>query len=177
MSILGTLGIMAGASALGNVLSPVTKGLGNLISGGTWKQSGQEIATQDFNAGEAQKQRDWEEEMSSSAYQRSMEDLKAAGLNPSLIYGTGGAASTPAGSAAHGSAIPQTNNLVGNFAGILNSVANLMNSSTRQLANVRYSKHLDYKERDDIQETTNKIYDTAGKLLGHFVSDSYHYKK
>lgn len=177
MSILGTTLALGGSALVGNLLQPVTKGISNLISGGNWRQSGQEIASQEFNAGEAQKQRNWEEQMSSTAYQRSMADLEAAGLNPSLIYGTGGAASTPSGSAAHASPIANSNPLMGNFASILNSAANLMNSSTRQLASDRYSKHLDYKERDDIQETTNKIYDTAGKLLGHFVSDLYHYKK
>lgn len=177
MSILGTAAALGGASLIGNLLNPVTKGLGNLISGGTWKQSGQEIASQEFNAGEAQKQRDWEEQMSSTAYQRSMADLEAAGLNPAQIYGTGGAASTPSGSAAHGSPIANSNPLMGNFASILNSAANLMNSSTRQLANDRYSKHLDYKERDEIQDITNNIYDAAGKLIAKSVGTKFKFKQ
>lgn len=179
MSILGTIAGGLGLSALGNLLSPVTKGIGNLISGGTWQQSGQEIKSQEFNAQEAQKQRDWEQNMSNTAYQRSMGDLEAAGLNPNLIYGTGGAASTPGGASAHGNMAPPGANssLVSNLATVINSASNLMNASTRQLASDRYSKHLDYKERDEIQETTNKIYDNAGKILGHFVSDSYRYRK
>ena len=51
-----------------------------------------------YNSAEAQANRDWQEHMSSTAYQRAVEDMKKAGLNPILAFANGGA-STPGGSA------------------------------------------------------------------------------
>lgn len=55
----------------------------------------------EFNAQEAQKQRDFEEQMSNTAYQRQVSDMQAAGVNPALAMGgSSSGASTPSGSAA-----------------------------------------------------------------------------
>lgn len=52
-----------------------------------------------FSANEAQKQRDWEEQMSNTAYQRQVADMRAAGVNPAMAMNGSGGASTPSSAA------------------------------------------------------------------------------
>lgn len=56
-----------------------------------------------YNAQEAQKDREWQEMMSSTAYQRAFEDMKKAGINPLVALGQLNPASTPSGANASGS--------------------------------------------------------------------------
>lgn len=61
--------------------------------------AGQQREAEAFNSAEAQKNRDFQENMSNTAYQRAMASMRAAGLNPILAAG-GPGASTPSGSSA-----------------------------------------------------------------------------
>lgn len=82
------------------MFDPVSFGL-SAIGGAIqniWTDRRQEDA-QRFNAEQARQQMDFQERMSSTAYQRAMKDMRAAGLNPILAYQKG-PASSPSGAMA-----------------------------------------------------------------------------
>ncbi|AXH73522.1 MAG: DNA pilot protein [Microviridae sp.] len=72
--------------------------IGSLITGAAGWFGQQE--TNKLQAQMQQQQMNFQERMSNTAYQRASADMQAAGLNPMMMFGSGGAASSPQGSGA-----------------------------------------------------------------------------
>jgi gas vesicle protein len=101
----------------GDIAGAVIGGAASLFGGKQQNDSNQQInqSNNAFNAEEAQKNRDWQEQMRKTQYQTAIGDLKAAGLNPMLAYSQGGAG-TPGGSTASAASSPHMENVYGTAA-------------------------------------------------------------
>lgn len=70
-----------------NTLGAIQQGIYNHI---------EQQTAMNYNSAEAARNRAWQEQMSNTSYQRAVEDMRKAGINPILAYTQGGA-STPSG--------------------------------------------------------------------------------
>lgn len=137
-------------------LQSALNGVGNF-----WNSISGANSQNQFNAGQAQIERDWQEYMRGSNYQAVVDDMKKAGLNPAMFYQSGGAGidtpSAPAARASQGSGILA----LGQLAQVVNSVTN-----ARALDARTHQNEISGKTASNIYKETAKI----ASMLAKFIS-------
>lgn len=176
-----TIGLIGGgASLLGSIFSSTTSASNTQSQ--IAAQQGMLNQTEGFNAGQAQIQRDYETQMANTAYQRASGDMKAAGLNPMMMYGSGGPSATPSvGAASVGTPnvpMPQrTSPLAGVGDAVKAGLSSMVDAKsidmlTQKVANLQAEKDLTQqmtlKKQQDI--TADLPREKIGQELGGFLA-------
>ena len=132
----------------------------------------------EFNAEQAQIQRDWSEAMSATAHQREVADLRAAGLNPVIsAYGSGA-------SVGSGAAASSSNNLTSAFGtlaaqalGAVASLANTMETNATSYANAGLQYATNIRQADvqqyaaELSAQTNMNMNTATNQMNKYIAE------
>jgi len=117
---------------------------------------------QQFNAGQSQINRDWQERMSNTAYQRASADMQQAGLNPAMMFGAGSSASTPSGGAASSPQSPPRTSpmsaVVGGMQQAISSAVSMksMDKMTEEISNLKVDNSL-LAEKVKTQEEETRL--------------------
>lgn len=126
----------------------------------------QSALERDFASREAQKNRDWQERLSSSAYSRSIADLKRSGVNPYAVLTGLSGASTPSGATATGSTARSGSGVSGSSNGLASIISSAFSLATNLLG---MKNKKDIAELNaDTRESIAKIYAGTGYDMSTF---------
>lgn len=153
-AIIGA-GISAASSLAGGMMSSAGQSAANAQN---WQLAQQRMQ---WESEQAQKQMDFQERMSSTAYQRSMADMKSAGLNPILAYSQGGA-SSPAGAMGSASMATMNNAMEGLGEGVTSAGQMARNAADLQLIKEQTDNQKSQADYNKANVELNKVLAAKG---------------
>lgn len=158
--LLPALGALApiGAAAIGGALNYSGAHNANQMSK---KMAREQMA---FQRATMQEQMGFQERMSNTAYQRAVEDMRAAGINPILAFNQGGA-SSPAGSAAAGATAPMQNEMSGAVSSAVDAMRSFQELKSMKLQNAKTIADTELTERLANKAHSEKWESVSRRLL------------
>lgn len=159
-------------------LGSAASAFGSYLGQEDTNETNRDIAEQTnyFNAQQAAMNRDFQERMSSSSWQRGVADMKKAGINPMLSVSQGGASSPSGGAASGTTGAPMQSSLgagVSSAIQALNAIAQFDNlrAQTEMTRSQIPGKRAESGFSARIHDLYNKVFD--GVTSG--ASSAYHY--